>query len=111
MQKNLIPLVVGGAVSFTALELSGVLGFGLIIGISFIWYFTRLRGLLAVRAYIYLFELERGATTETANIRASQVDYREGANLAWLVKSHVQGNYGGRQLPMIAAARAAGFRG
>lgn len=72
------------------------------------------RGLLAVYAANYLMAIEYGSTPEEANMG---VKYLMMMNLdiptdtILIAKNFIQHEYGGKQLPMIAEARARGFIG
>lgn len=73
------------------------------------------RGLLAVYAAHYLIQIDIGdATPEEANLTVKRlammnVDMPTESIIA--AKDYIQHEYGGKQLPVIAEARARGFMG
>lgn len=73
--------------------------------------FATNRGLLAVKASAYLMMLEGGGEPDQAN--AIVQDYDEDMHTGIILEAteFIQRRYGGKQLPMIADARAKGFQG
>lgn len=84
----------------------------LVIGLAGLWFYTLYRGRLFVRAYMYLegvneFDMDENA----ANYMAQNIGYGKATMFAPRAKHYAQSQYGGKQLPIIAEARAKGFLG
>lgn len=71
--------------------------------------FVTNRGLLAVKAASYLLMLEAGESVDKANAQTKQLDIEMPTFLILTAKDFINLRYGGKQLPMIAEARAKGF--
>lgn len=73
------------------------------------------RGLLAVYAAHYLMQIKIGnATPEEANLAVkhlAMMNVDMPTDTIQIAKNYIQHEYGGKQLPMIAEARARGFTG
>jgi hypothetical protein len=82
----------------------------LIIAIA-LWYWTLRRGRLTVRAFMYLGMLTQGASPMEANDKVFRVGYFKASEFAPVAKSFVREYFEGKQLKMIAEARARGFVG
>ncbi|MCH2546756.1 MAG: hypothetical protein MK052_03985 [Alphaproteobacteria bacterium] len=76
-----------------------------------LWYWTLKRGMLTVKAFMYLDLLTKSRTPEEANQFVSTMTAEETGILAPTVKQIVQQYYGGKQLALIAQARNEGFTG
>jgi len=83
----------------------------LLMAMFALWYCTLRRGLLTVRAFMFLGVLTQGASPMQANEHAFKVSYLTASEYAPVVKSFVHEYFRGKQLPMIAQARARGFVG
>ncbi len=68
------------------------------------------RGLLAVKAAMYLLMLEDNEKPETANAEVGKLDTEMPPMIIHTAKEFINLRYAGKQLPMIAEARAKGFR-
>jgi len=75
------------------------------------WYWTLRRGLLTVRAFMYLGLLTQELSPMQANDRVFQIGYFDASSYAPAAKSFVREYFRGKQLPMIAEARNRGFVG
>lgn len=73
--------------------------------------FVTNRGLLAVKAAWYLFMLETGESPDDANAQAKDLDIEMPTFIITTARDIINLRYGGKQLPMIAEARAKGFQG
>ncbi|MEZ5813674.1 MAG: hypothetical protein R3E13_02980 [Alphaproteobacteria bacterium] len=73
--------------------------------------FVTNRGLLAVKAAWYLILVEDDATAEEANVAVSYMNIDMEADMIRAAQDFIQMCYGGKQLPLIAEARAKGFEG
>lgn len=82
-----------------------------IIGAVALWAYTLYRGRLFVRACMYLTYVIGGMSPEKANAKVMQVGYFDAAKLAPGAKQFAAEVTNGKQLPVIAAARAKGFKG
>ncbi len=76
-----------------------------------LWYWTLRRGLLTVRAFMYLGMLTQGASPMQANDHAFKVGILTASGYAPVAKSFVREYFAGKQLGMIAEARKRGFVG
>lgn len=69
------------------------------------------RGLLAVKAAIYLMILEHGGTPDEGNMTVREYDENVLESIIVEAIEYIGQRYNGQQLPMIAEARAKGFLG
>lgn len=84
---------------------------GLIAGIAIsigAWWYSLQRGKLAVQAYVFLQELNTGATVAEANEKARRIDLYAATELA--PEAHMHNTINGGQLATISDARRAGFK-
>ncbi len=100
--------VATGLLILEELRVNGWVVVGIAVGA---WYWTLRRGLLTVRAFMYLGMLSAGISPVEANYRVFKVGYLAGSSVAPAAKSFVREYYGGKQLAMIAEARRQGFVG
>ncbi|MCD8566376.1 MAG: hypothetical protein LRY36_00290 [Alphaproteobacteria bacterium] len=82
-----------------------------ILSAAAFWFYTIHRGRLFVRAYMYLLCLIGDDTPEQANAVVMNIGYFEAAKFARRAKQFAADFYEGKQLPVIAEARARGFEG
>ena len=84
----------------------------IIIGAFALWFYTLYRGRLFVRAFMFIFGVTEGGMDEdSANYMAQNIGYLQATEFAPRAKHYAKMKYGGKQLPVIADARAKGFRG
>ena len=85
-----------------------------VIGAYYFWQHTARRGMTFARAAIYLQMLDDGETVENANQEVNSMfskhDTSDWGPMVAIAKSYSQAHFGGKQLPVIATARAKGFR-
>lgn len=81
------------------------------IGAFALWLYTLHRGRLFVRAYTFLTLLAFGENPDVANAKALSVGYLAATDIAPMAKEFAAQHSRGKQLPIIAEARARGFRG
>lgn len=85
------------------------------VGLYLFMRFNAERGKKFARAALYLRMIEDGESAEDANQVASfsfsKHDTSDWGPAVTMAKQYAQTHYGGKQLPVIAAARAKGFRG
>ena len=74
-----------------------------------LWWFTIARARLAVRAHVFLIEVEFGNNVDAANKMASSVGVDAAASLSQTCMRHAALH--GGQLALISLARQQGFRG
>jgi hypothetical protein len=96
--------------SSTSIESKMEIFFLLAVAAVALIFYSMQRGKKAVRAFIYLAAMEKGATEHEANVMASRLDLHAASNLNDQMRQFVQLVYGDSQLAMISAARRAGFR-
>ena len=86
-----------------------------VVGVILFMRFNMGRAKKFARAAMYLRMIEDGESVENANQTASfafsKYDTSDWETDVALAKQYAQQHYGGKQLPVIAAARAKGFRG
>lgn len=83
---------------------------GLIVTVVIIgglWWLSISRASLAVRAYVYLAEVNGGNTAEEANLIAARIDTHAASSLAPSAMEYARMT--GGQLAMISQARQRGF--
>lgn len=83
----------------------------IVIGALALWFYTLHRGRLFVRAYMFLLGMDEGMNEESANYMARNLGYMKATEFAPRAKHYASQRYGGKQLPVIAEARAKGFQG
>ena len=74
-----------------------------------VWFYTLYRGRLFVRAYMFLIGLEDGMDVDAANCFARSIGYLKATEYVPQAKFFANSLFNGRQLPVIALARAKGF--
>lgn len=107
--KQLIIYLTGLGIGFAIIGMAGLPV--LLVFMFALWYWTLRRGLLTVRAFVYLGMLTQGMSPMQANDHVFRIWYFDAASYAPAVKSFLREYFGGRQLPMIAEARRQGFVG
>ena len=84
----------------------------IIVGALALWFYTLHRGRLFVRAYMFIMGMtEHGMDESSANYLAQDIGYMKATEFAPRAKEYAKRLHGGKQLPVIAEARAKGFRG
>jgi cellobiose-specific phosphotransferase system component IIC len=81
----------------------------IIVAVCSLWWFMILRGQKAVRAFVFLCDIENGKTELEANISSSRIDIFAATKIMDNMISSVDLVYGGSQLTMISEARRLGY--